>query len=170
VRDEARAPVAIDCDCFRMITGEHCFAPCLIAKPSQADFAHHLTHLTHPLPRSLSINSVRTANPARTCPPQADRRPVGARARPQAVAAGQDGEERDAQHGAGRPRAHGGRSKLPLASKSVKQQLILSSNNSPSGVRPAMTTFPMLPTSWVSCSTRLVSSRTSTSIATTNTV
>jgi len=68
----------------------------------------------------------------------------------EALAARQDGEERDAQHGACWPRAHGGRSTRHLYLPLLPPANALSSNNSQFGVRDVTTMYQMSPTSLVS--------------------
>jgi len=88
----------------------------------------------------------------------------------EAVAAGEDGEERDALHGACWQGAHGSRGRQNTTPRVTHRTDGYDSNNSPSGVRCATTMFPMSPTSSVCSFTRLASLRINSSIVTISTV
>lgn len=110
--------------------------------PSRPNCLHHPTRTVPIDPcRRLIYNHLRWCRP---CFPQADCRCLRARSVQEALAAGQNGEECHAQHGACRSRENGSRCKAKLASFSIRPKLTVThSNNYQSGEKPAMTTFRM---------------------------
>ena len=95
----------------------------------------------------MIVNLMSAYHHHRPCLPSICRRSLWPGLGQEALAAGQDGEERDAKHGACCERENGSRGKMISENPTLKKIRLTPlprSNNFPFGVKPVMMMYPML--------------------------